>query len=405
MSEIVGAIDLGSTKIAVVIGNIEEKEVEIAGFSLVQAKGIRYGLITDINEAGYSIAEAINRAIKMAGIKNLQRIFVAIGGEKITAIPSRGMIIVKSRDQEVTEKDVERAIEAAKTTAIPSDREIIYHVVRGFKLDGQDGISNPIDMVGTRLESDLLLITHDKVQLRNIMNTLEKAEINVDGFIPQEIAAAESVLTPEEKKLGVVMVDIGGDLTNLADFEEGYIRSIGILKLGGEKITKDLAITLRISTEEAERAKKILGTLRSDKEETLEVMSLQDKKIRITTSQVREIIQPRVEEILEFIAKKLEELNSPLELIPGGIVLTGGTALLDGLVDFTSGYLNIPVRLSYPPEMVNFLGTSDNEAVFYSCAVGALKRVTKDTNSEEKSRRFLDYLKETFNNLLRPFKE
>ncbi|HOJ92334.1 MAG TPA: cell division protein FtsA [Dictyoglomaceae bacterium] len=405
MSEIVGAIDLGSTKITVIIGNIDEKEVEIAGFSLVQARGVRYGLITDINEASSSIAEAINKAVKMAGIKNLQRTFVAIGGEKITAIPSRGMIIVKSRDQEVTEKDVERAIEAAKATAIPSDREIIYHMVRGFKLDGQDGISNPINMVGTRLESDLLLITHDKVQLRNIMNTLEKAEINVDGFIPQEVASAEAVLTPEEKKLGVVMVDIGGDLTNLAVFEEGYIHSIGILKLGGEKITKDLAITLRISTEEAERAKKILGTLKNDKEETLEVMSLQEKKIKITTSQVREIIQPRVEEILEFIARKLEELNSPLELIPGGIVLTGGTALLDGIVDFTSDYLNIPVRLSYPSEMANFLGMNENEAVFYSCAVGALKRVTKDTNSEEKSRKFLDYLKETFNNILKPFKE
>ncbi len=404
MADTIGAIDLGSTKIAVVLGNVMEKNVEIIGFAMSPSKGIKYGVIVDIQEASNSIKEALNKAIKIAGIKNISRLYAAISGEKITAIPSRGMIIVKSRDQEVTEKDVERAIDAAKATSIPPDREIIYHVVRGFRLDGQDGIINPIGMIGTRLESDLLLVTHDKIQLRNIINTLEKAEINIEGFVPQEIAAAEAVLTPEEKNLGVVMVDIGGDLTNLAVYREGCLYSIGILKLGGERITRDLAITLRISTEEAERVKKILGTLKDDEEEeTLEVTSLQERKIRVSKSQVREIIQPRVEEILEFIQRKLQELNSPIEIIPGGIVLTGGTALLDGIDEFASNYLKIPVRISAPSQMRNFLGEKD--AVFYSSAVGALESFLKTTTFGDKNKKLLDYLKETFNNIFRPFKE
>lgn len=403
MSDLLGAIDLGSTKIAVVIANITEREIEILGFSLVPSKGIRYGVINDVQEASNCIKDGVQKAVKMSGIKNFPKMVVTISGDKITAIPSRGMIIVKGRDQEVTDKDVERAIEAAKTTSIPEDREVIYHVVRGFKLDGQDGIINPIGMIGTRLESDLLLVIHDKIQLRNIINALQKADIILEGFIPQEIATSEAVLTSEEKNLGVVMVDIGGDLTNLAVFKDGYLHTIGILKLGGERITKDIAITLKIPLEEAERVKKILGTLREEKEETLEVTSLQEKKIKITTSQVREIIQPRVEEILEFILKKLEELNSPIELIPGGIVLTGGTALLDGIDEFASKYLKIPVRVSYSLRMYDLFGEKD--AVFYSSAIGALERVSKSYHTNEKSKRFLDYLKEMFNNIFRPFKE
>uniref|UniRef100_A0A7C3MPE4 Cell division protein FtsA n=1 Tax=Dictyoglomus thermophilum TaxID=14 RepID=A0A7C3MPE4_DICTH len=403
MADTVGAIDLGSTKIAVVVGNVLEKNIEIIGFAISPSKGIKYGVIVDIQEASNSIKDALNKAIRIAGIKNISRLYAAISGEKVTAIPSRGMIIVKSREQEVTEKDVERAIDAAKATSIPPDREIIYHVVRGFRLDGQDGIVNPVGMMGTRLESDLLLVTHDKIQLRNIINTLEKAEVNIEGFVPQEIAAAEAVLTQEEKKLGVVMVDIGGDLTNLAIYREGCLHSIGILKLGGERITRDLAITLRISTEEAEKVKKILGTLKDEEEETLEVTSLQERKIRVSKSQVREIIQPRVEEILEFIQKKLEELNSPLEIIPGGIVLTGGTALLDGIDEFASNYLKVPVRISAPSQMRSFLGEKD--AVFYSSAVGALESFLKTISFEDKNKKLLDYLKETFNNIFRPFKE
>jgi len=403
MADTVGAIDLGSTKIAVVVGNVLEKNIEIIGFAISPSKGIKYGVIVDIQEASNSIKDALNKAIRIAGIKNISRLYAAISGEKVTAIPSRGMIIVKSREQEVTEKDVERAIDAAKATSIPPDREIIYHVVRGFRLDGQDGIVNPVGMIGTRLESDLLLVTHDKIQLRNIINTLEKAEVNIEGFVPQEIAAAEAVLTQEEKKLGVVMVDIGGDLTNLAIYREGCLHSIGILKLGGERITRDLAITLRISTEEAEKVKKILGTLKDEEEETLEVTSLQERKIRVSKSQVREIIQPRVEEILEFIQKKLEELNSPLEIIPGGIVLTGGTALLDGIDEFASNYLKVPVRISAPSQMRSFLGEKD--AVFYSSAVGALESFLKTISFEDKNKKLLDYLKETFNNIFRPFKE
>ncbi len=405
MSDLIGAIDLGSTKVAVVIANLSEKneELELIGFSMIPSKGISYGVINDIQEASACIKEAVQKAIRMAGIRSIPKMIATISGERITAIPSRGMIIVKSREQEVTESDVRRAIEAAKATSIPEDREVIYHVVRGFRLDGQNGIINPIGMIGTRLESDLLLVTHDKVQLRNIISAFQKAEISIEGFIPQEIAASEAVLTPEEKKLGVVLVDIGGDLTNLAVFKEGYLYAIGILKLGGERITKDIAITLKIPTEEAERAKKIIGTLKEEKEESLEVMSLQQKRIKITTSQVREIIQPRVEEILDFVLKKLEELNSPIELIPGGIVITGGTALLDGLEEFAQKYLKVPVRISRSLRVYNIF--EEKDAVFYSSAVGALERITKTVSTDESSKNFLDYLKEIFKNIFSPFKE
>ncbi|MGB9857687.1 MAG: cell division protein FtsA [Dictyoglomaceae bacterium] len=403
MSETFIALDLGSTKIAVLVGRIEGEDIEILGFSLVPSQGIKYGSIVDINSASNCIAEAIRRVEKMSGTRLEQRVIVGIGNDQIMTIPSRGMVIVRNRDQEINEQDVERAIEAAKATPLPTNREIIYAIKREFHVDGQDNIENPVGLVGTRLEADVLLVTYDKIQLRNIKNTLEKASLEVEGFIPKGIAASEAVLSSEEKKLGVALVDIGGDLTNLAIYKDGYILSTGVLRLGGERITKDLAIGLRIKTEEAERAKKLIGSLRGEKEESLEVTSLQEKKIKITSSQIRDIIQPRVEEILEFIEKELKDLNYPLELIPGGLVVTGGTSLLDGFVEFASDYLKVPVRRGYPVELSKYMPEKD--AYFYSVAMGILLRVKEDRFNLERKYPWFKSLKDRIQNMFRPFKD
>jgi cell division protein FtsA len=264
-------------------------------------------------------------------------------------------------------------------------------------------VDNPIGLAGTRLEVDVLLITYDITQLTNIRNALERADLEVEGFIPKEIASSSAVLSSEEKKLGVALADIGGDLTSLAVYKDGYILSIGTLRLGGEKITKDLAVGLKIKTEEAERAKKLIGSLKSDKEEYLDVISLQEKTIKISTSQVREIIRPRVEEILEFIEKKFKDLNYPLELIPGGLVVTGGTSLLDGFIEFASDYLKIPVRMGFPTELTKYIPKEDS--YFYSVAMGILLRVREDRLNLKKRSSLFQNIKYKIRDIFKPFKD
>ncbi len=403
MSEILVGIDLGSTKIAALAGRIEGEEIEILGFSLVPSQGIKYGNIVDIIGASNSIAEAMKRIEKMVGTRLEQKVIVGIGNEQIMITPSKGMVIMKNRDQEINSQDVERAIEAAKMIPLPPNREIIYIIKREFHVDGQDNIENPIGLVGTRLEADVLLVSYDNSQLKNIKNAFERANLEVESFVPKEIAASEAVLSSQEKKLGVALVDIGGDLTNLAIYQDGYILSTGVLRLGGEKITRDLAVGLRIKTEEAEKVKKTIGTLKKDKEEVLEVISLQEKKIKISSSQVREFLQPRVEEILEFIEKKLRDLNYPLELIPGGLVVTGGTSLLDGFVEFASDYLKIPVRRGFPMELLKYLPEKDT--YFYSVAMGILLRVKEDRLNLKEKHPVIKSLKEKIKKIFKPFKE
>lgn len=403
MSEILVGIDLGSTKIAALAGRIEGERIEILGFSLVPSQGIKYGNIVDIIGASNSIAEAMKRIEKMIGKKLEQRVIVGIGNEQIMITPSKGMVIMKNKDQEINSQDVERAIEAAKIISLPSNREIIYILRREFHVDGQNNIEKPIGLVGTRLEADILLVSYDNSQLKNIKNAFERANLEVEGFVPKEIAASEAILSSQEKKLGVALVDIGGDLTTLAIYQDGYVLSTGVLRLGGEKITRDLAVGLRIKTEEAERVKKTIGTLKKDKEEILEVISLQEKKIKISSSQVREFLQPRVEEILEFIEKKLRDLNYPLELIPGGLVVTGGTSLLDGFVEFASDYLKIPVRRGFPIELLKYLPEKD--AYFYSVAIGILLRVKEDRLNLKEKHPVIKSLREKIKKIFKPFKE
>ncbi len=403
MSEILVGIDLGSTKIAALAGRIEGERIEILGFSLVPSQGIKYGNIVDIVGASNSIAEAMKRIEKMIGTKLEQKVIVGIGNEQIMITPSKGMVIMKNRDQEINSQDVERAIEAAKIIPLPPNREIIYIIKREFHVDGQNNIENPIGLVGTRLEADILLVSYDNSQLKNIKNAFERANLEVEGFVPKEIAASEAVLSSQEKKLGVALVDIGGDLTTLAIYQDGYVLSTGVLRLGGEKITRDLAVGLRIKTEEAEKVKKTIGTLKKDKEEVLEVISLQEKKIKISSSQVREFLQPRVEEILEFIEKKLRDLNYPLELIPGGLVVTGGTSLLDGFVEFASDYLKIPVRRGFPIELLKYLPEKD--AYFYSVAIGILLRVKEDKLNLKEKHPVIKSLREKIKKIFKPFKE
>lgn len=403
MSEILVGIDLGSTKIAALAGRIEGENIEVLGFSLVPSQGIKYGNIVDIIGASSCIAEAMKRIEKMIGTKLEQKVIVGIGNDQVIVTPSRGMVIMKNRDQEISPQDVERAIEAAKMAPLPPNREIIYTIRREFHVDGQNNIENPVGLIGTRLEADVLLVSYDNIQLKNIKNAFERANLEIEGFIPKEIAASEAVLSSQEKKLGVALVDIGGDLTNLAIYQDGYVLSTGVLRLGGERITKDLAVGLRIKIEEAERVKKILGTLKGEKEESLEVTSLQEKKIKVSSSQVREILQPRVEEILEFIEKKLRDLNYPLELIPGGLVVTGGTSLLDGLVEFASDYLKIPVRRGYPLELSKFI--PERDAYFYSVAMGILLRVREDRLNLREKYSVIKSIKEKIKKVFKPFKE
>ncbi|PMQ01595.1 MAG: cell division protein FtsA [Dictyoglomus sp. NZ13-RE01] len=401
MSDIFLALDLGSSKIAAIIGNIE-KEIEILGYSIVPSQGIQFGNIVDMNSASSCVSEAVERAEKMLGKKVSPRVVVAIGNESTVPIQSKGVVIIKNKNQEITSKDVERVIETAKTTLLPPNKEIIYALKKEFRVDGQNNIENPVGLTGTRLEADVILITHDVSQIRNVINVMQRANLYIEGFIPKEVALSEAILTEDEMNLGVALADIGGDLSHLAVYKEGSLISTGVLRLGGERITKDIAIGLRLKPEEAEKAKILIGSLK-DVNKSLEVTTLQGDKVTINSNQLKEIIQPRVEQILYYIDRKFQELSYPLDLLPGGLIITGGTALLDGIEEFASNFLKIPVKRRCPSILTSYM--RGNDAYFFTVAMGALLRIKKDMKIYDKKQPWFTSLKEKFMGFFRPFTE
>lgn len=341
-------LDIGTTKICAIVGEQTENGIDIVGIGTSPSSGLRKGVVINIESTVESINKAVEEAERMAGIE-ISSVYCGIAGGHIKGFNSHGVVAVK--DKEVQEGDLRRVIDAAKAVAIPLDREVIHIIPQEYIIDDQDGIKEPLGMSGVRLEAKVHIVTGAVSSAQNIIKCANRTGLNVSDIVLQQIASSEAVLNPDEKELGVALVDIGGGTTDIAIFSEGSIVHTSVLSLGGNHITNDLAVGLRTPTAEAEKLKIKYGCALSSllvKDDTIDVQSVGGRKSRpLSRKLISEIIEPRVEEIFSLIQREI--IKSGYEdLLASGVVLTGGSTLLTGMQELAEMIFDLPIRKGIP---------------------------------------------------------
>jgi cell division protein FtsA len=345
---LVVGLDIGTTKICTVVGEVEDGQVNIIGLGTHPSKGLRKGVVINIESTVHSIKKAVEEAELMAGV-HITSVYAGIAGGHIRGINSHGVIAVKNR--EIGPNDVKRVIDAASAVAIPMDREVIHIIPQEFIVDDQDGIKDPVGMSGVRLEGRVHIVTGAITSAQNIIKCANRAGLDVDDIVLEQLGSSEAVLTPEERELGVAIVDIGGGTTDLVIFSSGSIKHTSVFSLAGNHITSDISMGLRTPGEEAEKIKLRYGCAVASlvrKDETIEVPSVGGRKPRILSRQtLAEIIEPRVEEILSLVHNEVARTGYG-NLIASGMILTGGSAIMEGMPELAEQIFNIPVRRGTP---------------------------------------------------------
>ncbi len=373
-------LDIGTTKICAIVGTMTESGLDIVGIGTSPSRGMRKGVVINIESTVTAIRKAIQEAELMAGCE-INSVFAGIAGGHIAGINSQGVIAIKSR--EVTAEDVRRVIDAAKAIAIPMDREVIHILPQEFIVDDQDGIREPLGMNGVRLEVRVHIVTGAVASAQNIIKSCNKAGVAVGDIVLEQLASAEAVLTPDEKDLGVALIDIGGGTTDIAIFVDGAIKHTSVLSLGGNHLTNDIAVGLRTPTQEAERIKQKSGcclTSMVGKDETIEVPSVGGREPRVLSRQLlAEILEPRVEEIFTLVNREL--IKSGFEnRISSGLVITGGSAILPGMPELAEQIFNLPVRRGVP-QGIGGLADVVNSPI-YATGVGLVKYGSRNLQSK-----------------------
>ena len=370
-SEILVAIDVGTTKIATIVGQLTpEGLVNILGVGTTPSKGLRKGIIVNVEETSDAIGKSIEEAERMAGYP-CKTAFVGVAGGHIASLNSKGVIAVSRANGEITHEDVDRAIDAAQAISLTSNREILHVLPRSFIVDGQDGIKDPVSMSGVRLEVETHIVTGATSSLRNLIKAVNAVGVDVDGVVLNPIAAAQSVLTDTDKDIGCVLIDIGGGTTDISIFLEGSIWHTCVLPIGGNHITNDLAIGLRIPFQVAEEVK-VKGYIQDDEDTNAEInlkdFGADDEQI-VSQQILTEIISARVEEIFQLVGSKIRKTGYT-GLLPGGAILTGGAAQMPGMVDLAKYFLKMPTRVGIPMKVSGFVEKVKNPA--FSTAAGLL---------------------------------
>lgn len=347
---IVVGLDVGTTKVATCVGSYQENGMEIIGLAKTPNTGLRKGMVADIEETVSAISAVLENAERMAGIP-LTSCYVGINGSHINSINSKGVIAVSRADGEITQSDVERVIEASRAVAIPPNREILHVIPKDFIVDGQEGIKDPVGMTGIRLEVETHVISGSTSAIRNLSKCVTQAGLDIERIIFSPLATAKMLLSKKQKELGVALIDMGAGTTSIAVFEEGDIIHCGVVPVGSMHITNDIAIGLRISLDAAEKIKLKFGTAIGEKIRDSETINLSDfengESEKTKRKYVAEIIEARLTEIFSFVKDDLKKIGKD-GMLPAGIVLTGGGALLEGLVDFVKEYLRLPAQIGLP---------------------------------------------------------
>jgi cell division protein FtsA len=344
-------LDVGTSKITAVVGEVmEDGALDIIGIGLADAKGIKRGLVVNLETAVESIKHAVEEAELTAGIE-IDSVHLALSGAHVKGFNSRGVVAVAGKNREISREDVRRAIDAAKAVALPSGREILHVLPQDFVVDDQDGIGAPVGMTGARLEVNVHIITGNASSTQNVVACVNRAGVEVAETVLEQLAAAEAVLTTDERELGAALVDIGGGTTDFAIFERGSLWHTGVIAVGGDHFTNDIAVGLRTPVPDAERVKRRSGCALSsmvNEDDSMEVASVGGRKPRVMSRRIlADVLQPRAEEIFHLLWDEIRRAGFEKSL-HSGIVLTGGGALLEGMAEIAEQIFDLPIRRGSP---------------------------------------------------------
>jgi cell division protein FtsA len=372
-NEIYVSLDIGTSSVKVIIGEMVNDSLNIIGVGNVKSEGLRKGSIVDMEDTVHSIKRAIEQAERMIGLE-IRKVHVGVSGNHVSLQPCRGVVAVSSQNREITNEDVLRVIEAAYVGAIPPEREKIGVIQKQFILDGKDEINDPRGMIGVRLEVEGTLITGTTTVLINTLRCVERAGLEILDIIMQPLAAGEYALSKDEKNLGVALIDLGGGSTTLAVFENGYLSASSVIPVGGDHITKDLSVGLRTSTEDAENLKVKYGHAFYDEASEDVVFSVpiigSDQHQQFNQLEISDIIEARLEEIFELVLHEMKRYD--VTDMPGGYVLTGGVANMQGVLELAQVILQNRVRVAVP----DYIGVREPQ---YTTGVGIIKYAYKST--------------------------
>jgi cell division protein FtsA len=371
MEDIVVGIDVGTTKVCTLVARVEQDDsLRIMGVGIEPSVGIRKGVIVDLTAASQAIARSVAQAEQTSGLK-IDSALISLAGAHVSSINSRGVVAVS--DHTVQESDIERAMDAARGVAIPNSREIIHVIQRGFSLDGQDGIHQPIGMHGYRLEVEAHVITAAAATAENLRQAVAAAGVHAAQFVLNPLASAEVVLSDTERNMGAIVCDIGGGTTDLAIYVNGDVWHTMVLAVGGNNLTQDIAHGLRLPLNQAEEAKKLHGHAVQTEVGLDEAFNIQpfgaETPIRMNRRDLALIIEARVEEIFDLALQEIKRSGYD-GLLPAGMILTGGTSLLPGIRQLASRVLGIPVRIAQPEKLLGLTDKLGSPA--YSTSVGLL---------------------------------
>jgi cell division protein FtsA len=395
--KIICGIDVGSSKVATLIASLgDDGRINLIGVSATPSKGVKKGQIVDIESAVSAITESVESAERMAGT-SLSAAFVSLGGPQIESTNSHAVVAVAEPDGEIKDSDILRVNDAARAIALPSSREILHVIPRTFTVDGQEGINDPIGMTGIRLETDTHIITGSTTAMRNLAKCVGMVGVDVSELVFTGIASGQAVLTDTEKELGVILVDIGGETTDIVIYVDGAIAYSAVIPLGGRHVTSDIAVGLRVSLESAEKIKQHLGKIpktpmmpttpgekddpKKKTEEVLDVKALgiSEEVSKISRKAVVDsIIRPRLQEIFKFVGKEIKKSGFGAQ-IPSGLVLCGGGAMTVGVLDQAKFVLGYPARLGV---IEGFIGLTDEvDAPSFATAAGLIFYGVRSTGS------------------------
>jgi len=373
-------LDIGTSKVVAVVGEVDgEGTIEVVGIGSHPSRGMKKGVVVDIESTVNAIQRAVEEAELMAGCQ-IHSVYVGIAGSHIRSMNSHGIVAI--REGEVVPADVERVLDAAQAVAIPADQKVLHVLPQEYVIDNQGGIKEPLGMSGVRLEAKVHLVTCAVNAAQNIEKCIHRCGLEVDGIILEQLASSFSVVTPDERDLGVCLVDIGGGTSDIAIFTDGAIRHTGVIPIAGDQVTSDIAMALRTPTQHAEEIKIryacALAQL-AGAEETIKVPSVGDRPPRdLSRQSLAEVVEPRYDELFTLILAEIRRSGFE-ELIPAGVLLTGGTSKMEGAVELAEEIFHMPVRLGAPQYAKGLNDIIRNP--IYATAVGLLIYGARDDES------------------------
>jgi cell division protein FtsA len=373
-------LDIGTTKVAAIVGEVRDGKLQIIGVGIEPSRGMRKGMIVDVNEASIAIASAVEKAEQSSGYE-LKHALVSMAGEHLDSTNSWGSTSISNSSEGVTRADIERALDVAQSAHIPSDRQIVHLVPRTFTVDDHKGVHSPLGMFGNKLDVEAHIVTATSAALKNLSACVEKIGVEAEELVLNVLASAEAVLEPSEKEMGVIIADIGGGTTDIALYTGGAVWHTAVIPIGGHHITNDIAIGLRVPFDVAESVKLRYGDCRPkeiDSDNVFNVTPFGGEKIIVGWQDLAFVVEARVEELFDMVLRSLKE-SGYTGMLPAGIVLTGGSAQLRGITTVAERVLNVPARVAAPKQLVGLVDALRSPS--YSTSVGLLQWALSGNNA------------------------